>query len=92
METSLRASLSSFAPALPLCRLAIAPRQGWPLSSGALRKLQQLGADLDLLDLTVPASASSALRSAPQQNQLPAAVWPLLLEHNLYGLSSSGSS
>ena len=77
---------------LPLCRLAIAPRQGWPLSSAALTQLQHLGAELDLLDLMVPASASSALRSAPQQNQLPAAVWPLLLEHNLYGLSPSSSS
>ena len=71
------------------CRLAIAPRQGWPLSDQALEDLKQLGACIDLLELQVPASASSALRQAPQQQQIPAAVWTLLLQHNLYGLSPS---
>ena len=71
------------------CRLAIAPRQGWPLSDQALKDLKQLGACIDLLDLRVPASASSALRQSPQQQQIPSAVWTLLLQHNLYGLSPS---
>ena len=71
------------------CRLAIAPRQGWPLSDQALDDLKQLGACIDLLELQVPASASSALRRSPQQHQVPAPVWTLLLLHNLYGLSPS---
>ena len=71
------------------CRLAIAPRQGWPLQPAALDALRNLGAQLDLLDLTIPASASSQLRQAPEYSQVPTSVWPLLLEHNLYGLTPS---
>ena len=74
---------------LKRCRLAIAPRRGWPLSEQALEDLKQLGARIDLLELQVPASASSALRRSPQQQQIPAPVWTLLLQHNLYGLSPS---
>ena len=74
---------------LSQCRLAIAPRQGWPLQPNALEALRSQGAQLELLDLTVPASASSQLRQAPEPAQVPAAVWPLLLEHNLYGLTPS---
>ena len=44
---------------------------------------------MDLLDLTVPASASSELRQAPEPGQVPTSVWPLLLEHSLYGLTPS---
>ena len=74
---------------LPYCRLAIAPRQGWPLTAVAIQQLKQLGARLDQLVLSVPASASSALRERPRKDQLPESVWPLLIEHNLYGLNSS---
>ena len=74
---------------LPYCRLAIAPRQGWPLTAVAIQQLKQLGARLDQLVLSVPASASSALRERPRKHQLPESVWPLLIEHNLYGLHSS---
>ena len=74
---------------LSQCRLAIAPRQGWPLQPNALEALRSLGAQLELLELTVPASASSQLRQAPEPAQVPTSVWPLLLEHNLYGLTPS---
>ena len=74
---------------LPYCRLAIAPRQGWPLTAVAIQQLKQLGARLDQLVLSVPASASSALRERPREDHLPESVWPLLIEHNLYGLNSS---
>ena len=73
---------------LPHCRLAIAPRQGWPLTAAAVHGLEQLGSRLDLLDLTLPASASSDLRQQPREEHLPESVWPLLLKHNLYGLTS----
>lgn len=39
-----------------------------------------------ILPLQVPATASSAVRQTPDPTQLPAALLPLLLEHNLYGL------
>jgi nicotinate-nucleotide adenylyltransferase len=77
------------APAvLAACRLAVVPRQGWPLQEPVLQRLRQLGARLELLPLQIPASASSEVRRAPQRQQVPAAVWPVLLEHNLYGLGS----
>ena len=68
------------------CQIAIAPRQGWPLTPTALADLTRCGASVDVLDVEIPASASSEQRRAPQQKQVPSAVWPLLLEHNLYGL------
>ena len=71
---------------LTACHLAIAPRQGWPLSSTTMDELQQLGSSLEILDLEVPASASSDLRREPEPSQIPDQVWPLLLEHRLYGL------
>ena len=51
--------------------------------------LERLGSRLDVLDLLIPASASSTQRLAPEQAQIPASVWPLLVEHNLYGLSGN---
>ena len=41
------------------CRLAIAPRGGWPVRSEELEALRRLGARIELLDLQVPAPASS---------------------------------
>jgi nicotinate-nucleotide adenylyltransferase len=72
---------------LSQCQMAIAPRQGWPLTSMALTDLSRYGASVEVLDVEIPASASSEQRRAPQPEQVPGAVWPLLLEHNLYGLN-----
>ncbi|MEE2696085.1 MAG: nicotinate-nucleotide adenylyltransferase, partial [Cyanobacteriota bacterium] len=74
---------------LPNGRLAIAPRKGWPLESATLQALRDLGGRVDLLDLKIPATASSQLRQQPNEAQIPETVWPLLLQHNLYGLSGS---
>ena len=115
------------------CRLAIAPRGGWPLRGEELEALRQLGARIEVLDLQVPATASSRVRqqaaiaprtspgahaaSRPPQpaaanppgadppadpsvasfpaglpgpadplQEVPPALRPVLLEHNLYGL------
>jgi len=122
------------------CRLAIAPRVGWPVRSADLDALQRLGARLEVLDLQVPATASSRVRrqvatvprtspepdaasGSPQPSaaqppgvdppadeagaapaalpddprpwdpeqgdplqEVPPALRPVLLEHNLYGL------
>ena len=74
---------------LPQCRLAIAPRKGWPLQDANLQALRDLGGRVELLDLEVPATASSQLRRQPNAAEIPESVWPLLLQHNLYGLSGS---
>ena len=58
-------------------------------AAGVWPWFERLGARMDHLALSVPASASSALRERPRQEQLPESVWPLLLQHNLYGLNSS---
>lgn len=70
------------------CRLAIVPRMGWPLAREALTRLQQLGGRVQTLPLNIPATASSSIRQRPRPDQVPAAVWPVLLEHNLYGLAT----
>ena len=72
---------------LAACRLAVVPRQGWPPQEPALARLRQLGARLELLPLQIPASASSEVRRGPEPQQVPAAVWPVLLKHNLYGVA-----
>ena len=74
---------------LPQCRLAIAPRKGWPLQDANLQALRDLGGRVELLDLEGPATASSQLRRQPNAAEIPESVWPLLLQHNLYGLSGS---
>jgi len=70
------------------CRLAIVPRRGWPLRDEQLEALRALGGRVDVLPLEVPATASTEARRQPLCDQIPEAVWPLLLQHNLYGLTS----
>ncbi len=73
---------------LSRCQLAIAPRGGWPLTAEHRHTLEQLGARLEVLPVKVPATASSKVRRQLDPSQIPAAVLPALLEHNLYGLAS----
>ncbi len=73
-------------------RLAIVPREGWPVQQDHLEVLQRLGANIDLLPLQIPASSSSSIRSKYQVDQIPAAVLQILLKQNLYGLTPSRSS
>ena len=67
--------------------LGIARRQGWPLQPADLERLRGLGATVDLLPLAIPPSASSRIREQPDPAQVPSELWPVLLQHNLYGLS-----
>ena len=56
-------------------RLAVAPRQGWPLQQLDLERLRQAGAKIELLPLQIPASASRLVRQAPE-GQAPLAQAP----------------
>ena len=67
------------------CRLAVVPRQGWPLREVDLEQLRQLGGRVELLPLAIPASASSLIRHHPSPELVPAALWPKLIKYNLYG-------
>jgi nicotinate-nucleotide adenylyltransferase len=69
------------------CDLAVAPRLGWPLREEDLARLRDAGGRVQLLPLEIPASASSHVRLEPDPDQIPAELWPLLLQHNLYGLT-----
>ena len=57
-------------------RLAVAPRQGWPLQQADLERLRQAGAKIELLPLQIPASASRLVRQAPG-GQTPEGQTPL---------------
>jgi nicotinate-nucleotide adenylyltransferase len=46
-------------------RLAVVPRQGWPLQQLDLERLRQAGAKIELLPLQIPASASRLVRQTP---------------------------
>ena len=76
---------------LGLCELGIVPRKGWPIEDGDLQGLERLGARPRILSLDIPATASSAVRQASGDDQIPDTLLPLLLEHNLYGFHSSSA-
>ncbi|QNG28186.1 nicotinate-nucleotide adenylyltransferase [Synechococcus sp. HK01-R] len=69
------------------CRLAIVPRQGWPLQDAELKRLRSLGGRLEILPLGIPGTASSEIRSRAAASQIPDALEPLLLKHNFYGFT-----
>ena len=76
---------------LTQCDLGIVPRQGWPVQSQALDTLRQLGGRPRVLPLSIPGTASSQVRHANGQDQVPETLRPLLLKHNLYGFNASNT-
>jgi nicotinate-nucleotide adenylyltransferase len=75
-------------------RLAVIPRQGWPLQADDLERLRELGAEVEILPLTIEASASSRIRDrgaseAGAMIQIPEAIRPVLQKHRLYGSSQA---
>ncbi len=76
---------------LQRCRLAVVPRQGFPLDPEALATIQALGGQPEVVHLPVPATASSAIRRRPSPEQVPPALWAELVKHNLYGLGQEPS-
>ena len=72
-------------------RLAVVPRQGFPLDPEALATIEALGGQPEVVHLPVPATASSAIRRRPSPEQVPPALWAELVKHNLYGLGQEPS-
>ena len=69
-------------------RIGIAPREGWPIQKDHLKTLQSLGGRVDLLPLQIPPSSSSQVRHKPKLSQIPDSILPMVLDQNLYGLST----
>ena len=70
-------------------RIAIAMRDGWPISDVQLAKIKKLGGKIEILPFTIPESSSSKFRERPQKVLVPQELVPLLLEENLYGLADN---
>jgi len=69
--------------------IAIAMRDGWPISDKQLGEIKKLGGEIDLLPFNIPESSSSKFRERPQEVLVPQELVPLLLEENLYGLADN---
>ena len=69
--------------------IAIAMRDGWPISDKQLEEIKKLGGKIDLLPFNIPASSSSKFREKPQEVLVPQEIVPLLIEQNLYGLADN---
>ena len=69
--------------------IAIAMRDGWPISNNQIDEIQNLGGQIDLLPFNIPESSSSKFRESPQEALVPQELVPLLLEENLYGLADN---
>ena len=70
-------------------RIAIAMRDGWPISDQQLEEIKKLGGEIELLPFHIPESSSSKFRERPQELLVPQELVPLLLEENLYGLADN---
>tara|TARA_B100000700_G_scaffold311764_1_gene394441 strand:- start:155 stop:742 length:588 start_codon:yes stop_codon:yes gene_type:complete len=70
-------------------KIAIAIRDGWPISDRQLEEIKKLGGEIELLPFNIPESSSSKFRESPQEVLVPTELLPLLLEENLYGLADN---
>ena len=70
-------------------RIAIAMRDGWPISDIQLEEIKNLGGEIEILPFKIPESSSSKFRERPQKVLVPQELVPLLLEENLYGLADN---
>ena len=69
--------------------IAIAMRDGWPISDQQLEEIKKLGGEIDLLPFHIPESSSSKFRERPQEMLIPHELIPLLIKENLYGLADN---
>ena len=70
-------------------KIAIAMRDGWPISDVQLEEIKNLGGEIEILPFKIPESSSSKFRERPKKVLIPQELVPLLLEENLYGLADN---
>ena len=70
-------------------KIAIALRDGWPISSKQIEEITKLGGEIELLPFNIPESSSSKFRERPQLGLVPSELVPALLEENLYGIADN---
>ena len=70
-------------------KIAIAIRDGWPISDIQLEEIEKLGGDIEVLPFNIPESSSSEFRERPQEGLVPSELVPILLKENLYGLAEN---
>jgi len=70
-------------------KIAIAVRDGWPISDNQIEDIKKLGGEIELLPFNIPESSSSKFRERPQEKLVPTEIIPLLLKENLYGLADN---
>ena len=68
-------------------KIAIAIRDGWPISDQQIEEIKKLGGEIELLPFKIPESSSSKFREKLQEGLVPSELIPTLLEENLYGLA-----
>ena len=68
-------------------KIAIAIRDGWPISDKQIKEIRNLGGEIELLPFKIPGSSSSNFRKRPLEELVPSEIIPTLLEENLYGLA-----
>jgi len=74
---------------LSKAKIAIAIRDGWPVSDIQIEEIKRLGGEIELLPFNIPKSSSSKFRENPQERLVPLELVPTLLKENLYGLADS---
>ncbi len=74
---------------LKKARLGIVPREGWPVQEKQLEQIKSLGGKVDLLPLKIPNYASSEVRKNLRNEQIPPAVFEIVIKQNLYGLNTT---
>ena len=70
-------------------KIAIAIRDGWPISDQQIEEIKKLGGEIELLPFKIPESSSSKFREKLQEGLVPSELIPTLLEENLYGLADN---
>ena len=68
-------------------KIAIAIRDGWPVSNKQIEEIKKLGGEVEVLPFNIPESSSSKFRDKPQEGLVPSEIVPTLIEENLYGLA-----
>ena len=70
-------------------KIAIAIRDGWPISAKQIEEIKKLGGEVELLPFHIPESSSSKFRDKPQEGLVPSEIVPTLIKENLYGLADT---